>query len=87
MGRVRAGSRRNSRQPSGHLHRQQCPGIGSHALSHNFTAPVWQDYLIALPAIGLGLWLGFRLDRYLDPAVFRKLVLLLLLLLGASMIF
>ncbi len=61
--------------------------IGSHALSHNFTPPVWQDYLIALPEIGLGLWLGFRLDRYLDPALFRKLVLLLLLLLGARMIF
>jgi uncharacterized membrane protein YfcA len=61
--------------------------IGGHALSHNFTAPVWRDYLIALPAIGLGMWLGFRLDRYLDPALFRKLVLLLLLLLGASMIF
>jgi uncharacterized membrane protein YfcA len=61
--------------------------IGSHALSHNFTAPVWQDFLIALPAMALGMWLGFRLDRYVDPAVFRKLVLLLLLLLGASMIF
>lgn len=60
--------------------------IGSHALSSNFTLPVFQDYLIALPAILLGLWLGFRLDQYLNPALFRKLVLVLLLLLGAQMI-
>jgi uncharacterized membrane protein YfcA len=60
--------------------------IGSHALSQSFTAPVWQDYLIALPAIGLGLWLGFRLDRYINPALFRKVVLLLLLL-GVRLIF
>jgi uncharacterized membrane protein YfcA len=61
--------------------------IGSHALSSNFTLPVFQDYFIVLPAILLGLWLGFRLDSYMNPALFRKLVLLLLLLLGARMIF
>lgn len=61
--------------------------IGSRALSRNFTAPVWQDYLIALPAIGLGLWLGFRLDRYINPALFRKIVLALLLVLGLRLVF
>ncbi len=61
--------------------------IGSHALSQNFTPPVFQDYLIALPAIALGMGLGFQLDRYINPALFRKLVLLLLLMLGVRLIF
>jgi len=61
--------------------------IGGHALSQNFTPPVWQDYLLALPAIGLGLWLGFRLDRYMNPALFRKIVLVLLVILGLRLIF
>jgi uncharacterized membrane protein YfcA len=61
--------------------------IGTHALQHNFTAPVWQEYVMALPAIGLGLWLGFRVDRYLNPALFRKIVLILLVVLGLRLIF
>ena len=61
--------------------------ISSHALSHNYTPMVFQDYLIALPAIALGLALGLRVDRYINPAMFRKIVLLLLLLLGVRLIF
>jgi uncharacterized membrane protein YfcA len=60
--------------------------VAAHALSHNFTSPIWEGYLIALPAMGLGLWSGFRLDRYLSPVIFRKVVLGLLVLLGLSLL-
>lgn len=61
--------------------------VGVHALNHNLTRLVWQDYLIALPATGLGLWAGFSLDRYLDPIAFRKVIFGLLIVLGLWLIF
>jgi uncharacterized membrane protein YfcA len=60
--------------------------IATHALSGNFTRPVWQAYGLALPAIGLGLVAGFALDRRIEPALFRKIVLLLLIILGVRLI-
>ncbi len=60
--------------------------ITSHALSHNFTSEVWQNYWVALPGIGLGLACGFFLDRYVNPEQFRKLVLGLLVFLGIWLI-
>lgn len=60
--------------------------ILTHALSGHFTRPVWQAYLLALPAIGLGLVAGFALDKKIEPALFRKMVLILLLVLGVRLI-
>lgn len=60
--------------------------IATHALSGNFTRPVWQAYSLALPAIGLGLVAGFTLDKRIEPAVFRKIVLLLLIVLGVRLL-
>jgi uncharacterized membrane protein YfcA len=60
--------------------------LTAHALSGNFTAVVWQQYLWALPGIGLGLLVGRWSDGRLDPAQFRKGVLLLLILLGIRLI-
>ncbi len=57
-----------------------------HAISGNFTAVVWHQALIALPAILLAVLLGSRLDRYLDPERFRRIVLFVLLGLGASLL-
>ncbi len=57
-----------------------------HALSGNFTAVVGQQALIALPAILLAVLLGTRLDHYLDAERFRRIVLLVLLGLGASLL-
>jgi uncharacterized membrane protein YfcA len=37
--------------------------------------------------IGLAIWLGFRLDRRINPVLFRKIVLILLLVMGILMIF
>ncbi len=60
--------------------------VSTHALAGNFTATVWQGYLIALPAMLLGLLVGFRLERYVNPRLFRRLVLALLVLLGLRLL-
>jgi uncharacterized protein len=43
-------------------------------------------YVLGLPALLAGLWLGFKLYGRLDDVAFRKLVLLLLLLAGLALI-
>lgn len=60
--------------------------VTSHALSGNFTPEIWRIYFAALPVIALGILLGVSLDRYLNPAIFRKLVLILLVILGIRLI-
>ncbi len=61
--------------------------VSGHALSHNFTQAVIQNYLIALPALALGILAGIGLDRRVNPDAFRKIVLILLLVMGVRMIF
>ncbi len=61
--------------------------ILAHALSQHYTPFVWQNYLSALPGIGLGLLLGFSLDRFINPLVFRRIVLVLLVVVGLNLIF
>ena len=60
--------------------------ITSHALSGNITAFVWQNYLLILPAIVVGMLAGFFLDRFRNPLLVRKIVLLMLIVLGTRMI-
>ena len=50
------------------------------------TAEVVELYLLGLPALLAGLWLGFKLYGKLDDAAFRKLILLLLLVSGLALI-
>jgi uncharacterized membrane protein YfcA len=50
------------------------------------TPHILRLYLIGLPAMVAGLWLGFRLYGKLDDAAFRKLILVLLLLAGLGLI-
>jgi len=50
------------------------------------TAETVKLYVLGLPALLAGLWLGFRLYGKLDDAAFRKLVLLLLLFAGLALI-
>jgi hypothetical protein len=61
--------------------------ITSHALNGNLTPFVWQNYLLILPAVAIGMIAGLFLDRFLNPALFRKIVLLMLIVLGLRMIF
>lgn len=56
--------------------------ISLHTLAGHITAPVAAGYLVALPMLVLGLLAGFRLERHVNPALFRRLVLLLLVLVG-----
>ena len=58
----------------------------AHTIGGNLTAVVWQSYLWALPAIGLGLIVGKLLDGRLNPEQFRKVVLILLIVLGIRLI-
>jgi uncharacterized membrane protein YfcA len=57
-----------------------------HGIAGNLTHPVWTGYLWALPVIGLGLLAGGGLDRFLNPQSFRKLVLVLLVIMGVRLI-
>lgn len=61
--------------------------VAAHVLSGNLTEVVWVDFLWVIPAIGLGFVAGTWLDRYLNPEVFRKVVLVLLILMGLRLIF
>jgi uncharacterized membrane protein YfcA len=59
--------------------------ILTHFLSNNMTGDILQKSLIALPFVLLGAFAGFYLDRFINPAVFRKIVLGLLLILGINL--
>jgi len=50
------------------------------------TAETIKLYLLGLPALLAGLWIGFRLYGKLDDAAFRKVILLLLLAAGLALI-
>ncbi len=60
------------------------------AISLGFAGAVTADlaklYLYGLPPLAAGLWLGLRLYGHLDEAAFRKIILLLLLLSGLTLI-
>lgn len=60
--------------------------IATHLLSHHYNADVWHNFLLALPALGLGLVAGFALDHTINPLVFRKMVLVLLILIGLRLV-
>jgi uncharacterized membrane protein YfcA len=60
------------------------------AISLSFTRAITEEtvklYLLGLPALLAGLWLGFKLYGKLDETRFRRVVLILLLLSGVSLI-
>ncbi len=58
----------------------------NHGLVGNLQPIVWSYYLVALPAILLGVFFGLRLDRRINPDVFRKLVQVLLIAMGLRLI-
>jgi len=56
-----------------------------HVIGGNFTPEVLRLYLWSLPAIAIGIFGGIFLDHYLPPEIFRKIVLILLVILGFRM--
>ena len=56
--------------------------LASHAVIGNLTAPVWRNFLAALPAVAVGAAAGLSLDRLVNAALFRKIMLGLLVALG-----
>jgi len=58
----------------------------NHGLVGNLKPIVWSYYLIALPAILLGIFFGLQLDRRINPDTFRKLVQVLLIVMGLRLI-
>ena len=59
--------------------------ILTHAMSGNVTGNVLQKSLMAIPFVLIGSVAGFYLDRFINPAIFRKIVLGLLLILGINL--
>ena len=59
----------------------------SHALNGNFTPQVWNMFFWTLPFLAVGIVAGLSLDRWLNPVLFRKVVLVLLVLMGIRLIF
>lgn len=59
----------------------------SHAIGGNLTPQVMSIFWSSLPFMIAGLLVGFSLDRWLKPQVFRQIVLVLLLLMGLRLCF
>jgi len=52
-----------------------------------YTGEALQSIAILIPARLLGLWIGGKMDRYIKPEPFRKVVLVMLTLIGLNLIF
>ena len=58
----------------------------SFAVAGAFTVQPFKLYALALPVVIAGIWCGFGLYGKLNDAAFRKIILLLLLVAGVSLI-
>ena len=56
------------------------------AAGHLFNVDILKLFLLGLPALLLGLWVGVTLYGRLDDAAFRKVILILLLISGLSLV-
>lgn len=60
--------------------------VASHVLNGNFTSQVWHLFWWMIPSIIIGLIAGLSLDRWLNPLMFRRLILVLLVIMGIRLI-
>ncbi len=60
--------------------------VAVHVFSGNYNAAVWQNFLLAIPGLILGLIAGFLLSKRINAELFRKIVLVLLIILGIQLI-
>jgi uncharacterized membrane protein YfcA len=61
--------------------------VVSHLLNGNLTSRVWHLFWWMIPSIVFGLIAGLGLDHWLNPLLFRRLVLVLLVVMGIKLIF
>jgi uncharacterized membrane protein YfcA len=54
--------------------------------SPSYGAPFWNTFVIALPAIASGIWIGLKLFKQVEARHFQKAILILLTLSGATLI-
>jgi uncharacterized membrane protein YfcA len=59
----------------------------SHYFGGNVTPNIWQIYLGTLPFMAMGILLGLYLSRLLNPVLFRRMVLILLVFMGFRLMF
>jgi uncharacterized protein len=60
--------------------------VVSLAIAGAITTDILRLYLLGLPAMVAGLWVGFKLYGKLDDATFRKIILVLLLIAGFGLV-
>ncbi|MEA5512232.1 sulfite exporter TauE/SafE family protein [Crocosphaera sp. UHCC 0190] len=58
----------------------------NHLIQHNVKPEVWQLFITNIPTILIGLLAGFLTSKFIDFLLFRKLVLLLLIIMGSQLI-
>lgn len=61
--------------------------VASHLINGNLTSQVWHLFWWMIPFIVIGLIAGLGLDHWLDQLLFRRLVLVLLVVMGIRLIF
>jgi uncharacterized protein len=61
--------------------------ISLHFVAHDFTPLVLADFVRVFPVVAVGLLLGMWLTRYFNPFWFRRLVLVVLVVVGLNLIF
>lgn len=61
--------------------------VGTHGVTGNLTGQVWQLYLLSVPFLVLGIVAGRYCERFVNPAAFRRIVLVLLIVLGIRLAF
>lgn len=60
--------------------------VFGHAWNRNLTPEIWLHYFWSIPAMVLGVIIGTSLDKYLKPQTFRRIVLVLLVIMGTWLI-
>lgn len=60
--------------------------LAGHAFNGNITQDVGIDLAVAVPFLIAAILIGVRLNRYINPTVFRRIVLALLIVLGLQLI-
>ncbi len=59
----------------------------SHYISGNLTPNIWQIFFRTIPFLGLGIFLGLYFAKMLNPFLFRRLVMFLLIFMGFRLMF